>query len=134
MKSAREAIGEAYRAFEDAFAKGDAEALASIYADDAEWFMPQAPVVRGRAAITSAWRSALGSGGTGAKVHVETGEVEEAGEWAYEVGGFTTTGADGSTLNSGKYLVIWRKQASGQWKTYRDMFHWDVPPGQEPPR
>jgi len=127
MKTAREAISEAYRAFEEAFYKGDAEALSRIYTDDAEWLVPDAPAIRGRAAIAQAWKNVIGSGGN--RVRVEVREVEQSGEWAYDVGGFELSAPDGTVLSIGKYIVIWKRQADGDWKTYRDIFNWDIPPG-----
>jgi hypothetical protein len=46
MRSAHDDIVEAYKAFEETFFRGEAEALATIYADDAEWLVPGAPPVR----------------------------------------------------------------------------------------
>ena len=123
---AREAIAEIYRAFEEAFHRGDADGISLIYTEDAEMFAPQAPVVRGRDAIAEAWRGIVGAGGR--YVRVETVEVQECGGWAYEVGRFETSAPDGAVLNSGKYIVIWKQLANGEWKTHRDIFHWDVPP------
>jgi len=62
----------------------------------------------------------------------DAGEVQEAGDWAYEVGGFATTAPGGATLNAGKYIVIWKRQPSGAWKIYRDIFQWDVAPVETP--
>jgi hypothetical protein len=52
------------------------------------------------------------------------------GDWAYEIGRFTASAPDGSVLNVGKYIVIWKRQATGEWKTHRDIFNWDIPPAQ----
>jgi hypothetical protein len=51
------------------------------------------------------------------------------GDLAFDVGAFTTTAPDGTTLNSGKYIVVWKRDRVGAWKTYRDIFHWDIAPG-----
>jgi uncharacterized protein (TIGR02246 family) len=123
---AREAVAEVYKAFEEAFQRGDADAISLIYTEDAEWFVPQAPVIRGRHAIAAAWRGIVGPGGN--CIRVETGEVQESNGWAYEVGRFEASAPGGAVLNSGKYIVIWKQQANGEWKTHRDIFHWDVPP------
>ena len=45
MASIRDEITEAYNAMEEAFFKGDAEALASVYTEDAEWLVPEAPPI-----------------------------------------------------------------------------------------
>jgi len=126
MLSAHDAILAAYKAFEDGFFRGDSEALGQIYADDAEWLVPGAPPIRGRAAIAAAWKGVIGSGGNNVRIDVR--EVQETGDWAFDVGSFTATGPSGVTLNAGKYIVVWKRDAAGIWKTYRDIFHWDIPP------
>jgi ketosteroid isomerase-like protein len=56
----------------------------------------------------------LGAGGN--TVRVDSGEVQEAGDWAYEIGAFTASAPDSTVLNGGKYIVIWRRQQSGDGK------------------
>ena len=131
MRTAREAIVEAYKTFERGFFSGDADTLAQIYTDDAEWLLPEMPIVRGREAIAEAWKGVIGPGGN--SIRVDVGEVVENGDWAYEVGSFTASAPDGSVLNAGKYIVIWQRQANGAWKTHRDIFNWDIPPGKAVP-
>jgi uncharacterized protein (TIGR02246 family) len=126
MTAIREAITQAYRGLEEAFFRGDAEAISMVYAEDAEWLVPEAPPIKGRQAIAQTWKHIVGNGGN--RLRVEVREVEENGNWAYEVGSFTANAPDGSVLNSGKYIVIWRVQSDGSWKTYRDIFNWDIPP------
>jgi len=130
VQPAREQILEAYKAFEDAFFRGDADRLSQIYTDDAEWLVPGAPPIRGRAAIAAAWKGLIGSGGN--RVRVDVREVVESGDWAFEVGTFTATSPEGTTLNAGKYIVVWKRAASGVWKTHRDIFNWDIPPAGAP--
>jgi ketosteroid isomerase-like protein len=126
MTKAREAIAEGYKAFELAFYKGDADAISRMYTEDAELLIPEAPIVRGREAIAQVWKSIVGSGGTTTRVN--TGEVQESGEWTYEVGTFEASAPDGKILNAGKYIVIWKRQSTGEWKIHRDIFNWDIPP------
>jgi len=128
MSPIREHIEQAYRAMEQAFFRGDADALTSIYTDDAEWLVPGAPAIKGRDAINQAWKGVIGPGGN--TLRVDVGELQEAGDWAYDVGAFRTTAPDGTLLNSGKYMVIWRRLPNATWKTHRDIFHWDVAPAQ----
>src|SRR3954454_17920465 len=124
MPALRDQIEQAYRAMEQAFFAGDADALTAIYSDDAQWFMPGAPAISGRDAITQAWKRVLAPGNT---LRVEVRELQDAGDWAYELGAFTASDSTGKLQNSGKYLVIWKRQENGSWKTHRDLFHWDVP-------
>jgi uncharacterized protein (TIGR02246 family) len=127
MIKAHQAITEAYQAFQKAFHTGDADTIALMYTEDAELFVPETSTIKGREAIAQAWKAIVGSGGN--SVRVEIGEVQESGDWAYEIGRFTASAPDGIVLNAGKYIVIWKRQATGEWKTHRDIFHWDIPPG-----
>ena len=72
------------------------------------------------------WKLIIGSGGN--TVCVEIGEVRDNGDWAYDIGGFKTSAPDGALLNSGKYIVIWKRHSSGTWMIHRDIFNWDIPP------
>jgi uncharacterized protein (TIGR02246 family) len=129
-ESAREAIPVIYKTMEDAFQEGDAEAIAQAYTEDAEWYVPEAPVIKGRPAIARAWKANVGSGGN--RLRIEVAEVEQSGDRAHEVGRFTISGPDGAVLSAGKYIVIWARQSDGEWKTRRDIFNWDIPPRQPP--
>ena len=128
MMRAHEAIPEGYRAFEEAFHRGDADTISQMYTEDAEWLIPEAPIVRGRETIAQVWKGRLGSSRN--TVRVDIGEVQESGDWAYDVGRFTVTAPDGSVLNVGKYIVIWKRQSTGEWKIHRDIFNRDIPPAQ----
>ena len=98
-----------------------------MYAEDGQWFIANAPVVvTGRAAIARAWKQQIGAGGNNLRIDVV--EVQESGDWAYEVGKFNVSAPDGNSLIAGKYIVIW-KLIGGEWKTYRDLFNTDAPPG-----
>src|SRR6185295_12267742 len=63
MTKAREAIAAGYKAFEQAFYRGDADTISQMYTEDAELLIPEVPLVRGREAIAQVWKSILGSGG-----------------------------------------------------------------------
>jgi ketosteroid isomerase-like protein len=120
LKTAAEAIADNYTAFAEAFHKGDADAISQMYTADGQLLVPQAPVINGPPAIAGVWRGIVGTGGS--SVRVTTAEVQECGDWAYEVGAFATTGPDGSPSGGGKYIVIWKRQDAGTWKIHRDIF------------
>jgi uncharacterized protein (TIGR02246 family) len=119
-------IDSGYRRFEDAFSRGDAETISQIYTDDAEWLVPGAPPIIGRAAIEATWKTLVGEGGNFLKI--TTLQLQQAGTWAWELGTFVATDPGGSVLNAGKYLVIWQRQPDGRWLTHRDIFNWDIAP------
>ncbi len=41
-------------------------------------------------------------------------------------------GAPGPVEDRGKFLEVWKKQADGSWKSYRDVFNSDMPPAPAP--
>ena len=127
MMNAREAVANSYKTVEEAFLRGDADAIALLYTEDAEFFVPGAPVIEGRAAIREVWKTIVGSGGN--TVSVDVREVQESADMAYDTGTFTGRAPDGSTLNTGKWIVIWKRQ-NGAWKIHRDFMHWDIPPAE----
>ena len=75
MTSAREAVAKAYQAVAASFQRGDADTIASLYTDDAELFIPGAPVIEGKRAIRDAWSGIVGRGGN--RVAIDVREVQE---------------------------------------------------------
>jgi ketosteroid isomerase-like protein len=122
---AHQAIAKGYEAFQEAYHRGDSDAISRMYTEDAELLVPETPTIRGREAIAQAWKHILGSGGN--NVRVDIGEVQETADWAYEVGRFTASAPHGSLLNAGKYIVIWKRHSTGEWKIHRDIFNADIP-------
>jgi ketosteroid isomerase-like protein len=128
MTTAREDIERAYRAFEEAYYRGEADTISRMYTEEAELLVPELPIVKGRDAIGQVWATILGPGGN--RVRVSVNEIEESLDWAYDIGTFRATGTTGDTLNAGEYIVIWRREPSGELKIHLDIVHWDIPPTQ----
>jgi len=131
--SARDEIGATYKAMEKAFSEGNAEVIAASYTEDAEWFAPDVPMIRGRAAIGRAWRDAGGSGGAGKRLRIDVAEVDQDENRANEVGRFTISAPDGDVLTAGTYLAVWARESDGTWKARREMLNWDIPPRRPEP-
>jgi uncharacterized protein (TIGR02246 family) len=126
----RGAVDASNRQFMDAFARGDAARIATLYADDAQLLPPGNLPVQGRAAIESLWRGVLAL--PVKEMHLTTVEFTVHGEDASEVGRYTLVGNDGRELDAGKYIVLWRKGAGG-WKLHRDMWNSNAPVVTAPP-
>jgi uncharacterized protein (TIGR02246 family) len=124
----RTAIAAPIEQFMVAFSRGNAAGVAAVYTEDAQVLPPNSDVVSGKQAIQTLWQGAMNMGVTA--VNLETGEAEQYGNTAYEVGRFTLQGAEGQMIDAGKYVVIW-KQEGGQWKLHRDIWNSSRPaPGQ----
>ncbi|TFV74409.1 DUF4440 domain-containing protein [Blastococcus sp. CT_GayMR19] len=105
---------------------GDAAMIASVYAPDARVMPPGAPVVTG-GEIEQFWQEALGMGITGGAL--ETVSLEERDDVAVEEGVYEMrVGAD--VVDTGKYVVVHRRQPDGAWRLNLDIWNSDSTPPQ----
>jgi uncharacterized protein (TIGR02246 family) len=127
-QNAEAAIDEAAMAWESAFNAGDGKGVAELYTEDAALFPPGAERVDGKAAIAEFWQGAIDAGL--ADADLETVEVVEAGDLAYEVGNVTLSAptSDGERAPvSGKYIVVWQQEGDGAWRLHRDIWNMNPP-------
>jgi uncharacterized protein (TIGR02246 family) len=102
------------RAFEAAYAKGDAKAIADFFTEDAEYTTEDGRIFSGRAAIEASVRSAF-TGNKGAKLAINVDSVKIlAPEVVLEKGSTTVTAPSGGT-NGALYTAIHVKK-DGKWK------------------
>ena len=95
-------------AWSDAFNKGDAAAIAAMYAEDAYLLPPGHDMVKGRAAIEAFWKGATQQLGNGKLVVVDVAPLGPRA--AREIGTVTlATKGQPSQALVGKYVVIWRR-------------------------
>jgi uncharacterized protein (TIGR02246 family) len=104
-----------------AFNKGDAQAVAAMYAEDAYVLPPGSDIVKGRAAIEAFWRQAAQQMGD---AKLTTLDVLPLGRnAAREIGTVTLkTKSQPPQEIVGKYSVVWRK-IGGQWKLATDIWN-----------
>lgn len=124
MSAVEKAIKEANKALTGAIAQGDAAAAAACYTKDALLMAPNAKPMKGHTAIRKFWQGASEMGIKSATLR--TAEVEAHGTTAIERGSVTLKGARNKTLDTGKYVVIWKKEGK-QWKLHRDIFNSNNP-------
>jgi ketosteroid isomerase-like protein len=121
------AIAEANAALSAALAAGDLDSIVAGYTEDAMFMAPNAPAAKGHDAIREAFAGFLAMGA--GSLQLTTDELEVFGDTAHEVGRFVLEGADGSHMDHGKYIVIWKRTDDG-WKLHRDIFNSDMAPPQ----
>ena len=123
VAAARAAIAAANKAWDEAYLKGDAATIVGTFADDGARHPPGKPTVSGRAAIEAGVRSELDSVKYTASVD-STDELIVAGDYVIEIGSWKTkaTNKSGKAQNQeGRYTAIWKRDATGAWKIYRDI-------------
>jgi uncharacterized protein (TIGR02246 family) len=108
-------------AWSAAFNKGDAAAVAAMYAADAYVLPPGHDMVKGRAAIEALWKGATAQLGNAKLVAVDVMPLgRSAGR---EIGTFSfETRAQPPQPVVGKYVVVWRK-VGGHWLLATDIWN-----------
>jgi ketosteroid isomerase-like protein len=127
---ATKAVGEANARFRDHVRLGRPSDMASLYTDEAVLLPPHHEIVRGRGAVEAYWRAALEAGIK--DIALTTVDVDVFGDRIREVGTYALkVWPEGKAAweDSGKYLVIWRKQADGSVKLDADIWNTTLPPG-----
>jgi uncharacterized protein (TIGR02246 family) len=107
---------------QSAFNAGDAAAVAALYTEDGAIYPPNMPAARGRAAIQEYWTAAIESGAT---VELTTQKMYGMGETATEVGAYSLTAPDGSHIDHGTFMVVY-KMEGGEWKMDSDIWNSDM--------
>lgn len=114
-------------AFVAAVGRGDVEAVAALYTEDARLLAPAAPPILGRRAIEQYWRTGLDSGVH--EIELELVEIESRYGVAYELGRYALAVHDehGRIIDRGDYLVVHERQDDGSWRWAVEMFNPDAP-------
>ena len=114
--------------FSKAVANHDAAAIASNYTEDARMLPPNAPMIQGRAGIQEMFQTFIDGGVQ--SLELESIDVLEDGALVVDVGRWALAmqppGAD-PIQDTGKYVVVLRRQSDGGLKIAVDTFNSDNP-------
>lgn len=127
----RETVEKGAQAWTGAFNAGDAAGVAALYSENGMLLPPDATQIEGRQSIQDEFQSWIDSGYT--NIVFDVVEVEESGDLGYEIGLFSVDyPAEGDQIATatGNYLVVWKREADGVWRLYRDTWN-DTPPPSE---
>ena len=103
----------------DAFGRGDADALASLFTEDSMLFPTGAAPVDGRAAIRDYFEQRFAHRkGT---IELEQVEVGVEGGLGYKRGRWRELSKDGEVASSGSFLEVW-KRVGDRWLLHRGMW------------
>jgi len=125
------AIAKVRTAYQTAAGSQDGAAIAKLFAPDGVEMPPNAPTVKGRAAI-EAFHKAFGKQWMMHGMTITGTETKVTGDTAYDVGTYAQglmpqTG--GAVINDkGKYIVLLKKDASGAWWVTHAIYNSDIPP------
>lgn len=102
----------------------DAERFASFYAEDATLMLEGAPDFKGKAAIHEAIGGMMQDANFALSFEATDVQVARSGDIGVEQGTYSLTTTDPKSkkaaTQSGHYVVVWKKQADGQWKALVD--------------
>lgn len=107
----------------------DLEALMASYADDAVVLPPDAPPLRGKAAIRPYIAEVLAIPGFSIRWTVTDAELSKAGDMGYVTEDTFATfpdGSGGTASSQGKSVTVWRRAPDGSWLCVVDI--WNDPP------
>ncbi len=128
----RNAIEEGSAKWTEAYNRGDAAGVAALYTEDAKAMPPNGEMVNGRRGIQDLWNGLMQMGVKDVKLN--TVDVGGSGNTAYEIGNYSLTiqpEGQAAMTDSGKYVVVWKRQADGTWKLHVDIWNSNMPlPGQ----
>ena len=122
--AAEQAILAQEEAWNAAYAKRDAEALANFFADDAAMASPGSQLVRGKDGVRQATGALTSDPNLKLSFRANRVQVAEAGDLAYSRGQYMLTMTNPETKQAessrGYYLTVWQKQSDGSWKAVED--------------
>ena len=117
----RKAVEATVNRYVEATNKGDADALAQLYEDDAVLLPPDHQPIEGRTAIGEFWRQ-----GTDEGLEVTTLRLDVEGRIGYLVGQYTLPETDEEPADSGKTVMCLKRQQDGSWKVTADIWNSSV--------
>ena len=120
LESVETEIAKSNQIYFQAFVKGDSSLFIGRYAKDCCIMPPNTPAICGNEAPLTFFRIAYAMGIRNGKF-MTTGVFGNSGKFVTEEGLFYLYYANGELLDSGKYLVLWKRTPDG-WKMFKDSF------------
>ena len=124
----RQAIDAAAARFTNAFKRGDADSLMTLYTSNAVQLNPNFPAWEGAAAIKQAFANFFNAM-TVSDASFTTHDIVIAGNKAIERGSYAMRlkpkNGGAEVADRGKYVTTWERQPDGSWKIIRDISNTD---------
>ena len=130
VAAVKQTIDQTNAKMADALQRADTATMGTIYDNDAVVMLSGQPAWKGRGEIATSG-AAMFQTMKLSDVKFNTSNVDVTGDYAIETGTYemTVTPTGGKAIpDKGKYLTVWKKQADGSWKLYRDISNTDQAP------
>ena len=125
----RRTVEETWVKYSNSLVNGDPELFLSLHAEDVVKMAPEAPAAVGSQALETSIRGGF-KAVSYEEFSIKLEEVEAFGDLGFARGTYTFTAtvrANGKKIEyDGKYLTVFKKQADGSWKIYRDCYNSNV--------
>jgi ketosteroid isomerase-like protein len=115
-------LAEMSKRWEEGINTGNIEMLVAMYTPDCRLMAPNVPMGQGSEAIRAAFGEMIEAGIT---AKIDTLEAAVSGDMGYRVGTYSLFAQDGSPIDSGKYVEVWRKTTAG-WQIANDVYNSDL--------
>jgi ketosteroid isomerase-like protein len=118
-----EELKKADLAFAKATAERGLDGFTAYLAGDAMTIRADVPVVKGAKALADRWAPLLRDPSQSITWQPLEARISQSGDLGFTVGTYQITKSEGqarSLVRSGKYVTIWRRQPSGEWKVAFD--------------
>jgi len=126
LTEAKKAIAAGNAQWVTAWEKGDPKMVVAIFAEDGKFLSSTGKVIKGHSQLLAMYQIAMAGIGktvkdmkvtvTTTNVWADDGMVFEAGKYSYS---YTDDGKP--TVETGRYVTIWKKQNDRSWKLFMDM-------------
>ena len=117
------AIEKANSEFIFAMKTGDAATIAAPYIEQASFITIDGACIQGRTEIEKMYRDQFARFGLARSTKINSKKLVVDGDLAYESGyGEIGVLKDGKlSINGGRFLTVWQRQANGDWKILRNV-------------
>jgi uncharacterized protein (TIGR02246 family) len=131
----KDAIQAREKEWSAAYLAGNGTGISALYTEDGASIQPAGDSWNGRAAIAKAMQGQLDTLAVTAREDIAEEVIPAGANFALEIGHYSYQATSKTNkqprASSGRYMVLWRKDADSVWRLHRDIGS-EAPPKTEP--